>query len=167
MSINVLLSEPGWGLAMLLGCLCPGHCSRVSTLPAAKEWVKSLITAASCRIEAHQVIQTASAPIFYLIFFKILSQILRNNLGRGETIVLLFFFAFIFLPNLAECIVESETWPLSALLCLAGKAVLPKAVCLSAPSTPLPGILDVWASPPFWECDVSSLVWSLDGNPCC
>lgn len=45
--------------------------------------------------------------------------------------------------------------------------MLPRAVCLSAPSPSLPRILVVWASPPFWECDVSSLVWSLDGNPCC
>ena len=28
---------------------------------------------------------------------------------------------------------------------------------LPALSPPLPGILDGWASPPFWECDVSSL----------
>lgn len=43
-----------------------------------------------------------------------------------------FFFPFIFLPELAECIAESETWPLRALPCFVSVCLhLPCPVCLS------------------------------------
>lgn len=71
-----------------------------------------------------------------LYFFKILSQILRNNLGRGETIVLLFFFSsFFFL-----------TWPRALLRVRLGLSVLSRAwqgklcsqgLCVCLPHLPL------------------------------
>lgn len=48
----------------------------------------------------------------------------------------MFLFFFIFLPDLAECIAESETWLLCTLPCSAGKAVLQRAACLSASCLP-------------------------------
>lgn len=51
---------------------------------------------------------------------------------------LLFLFSYIFFPDLAQCIAESQTgsWPPRALPCSAGMAALRRAACLSASRLP-------------------------------
>lgn len=88
-------------------------------------------TAAFCIAKAHHSALNCTHSYLFS-FFKILQQILKNNLGRGETIELLFLFSFIFLPDLAECIAESETWPVCTPLARRGK-LRSKGLCVCLP----------------------------------
>lgn len=121
-----------------------------------------------CLAKTHQSALSCARSNFFVL--KILSAVLLNSLRGGETIRLLFL-SFIFLPDVADCIAGSETAarPCAVLLHMGSGA--PKgsaaACCSSAPFPSPPWILVGWESFPFWECDVITVIWSLDGNPAC